>query len=229
MSIISDNIASIKENIKSAALRAGRDPGGITLVAVSKTVDTKEILDAYDNAGQIDFGENRVQELVRKYDERFNWHMIGHLQKNKVKYIVGKVKLIHSVDSIELMDEIEKCAFNQSKIVSFLLEVNISGEKSKFGVSLDAVLQIAMKMSQYRNITLQGLMTMAPNITDRVKIREIFRQLHDVYVDIKNKNIHNVNMKYLSMGMSNDYEVAVEEGANLVRIGTSVFTKAENV
>jgi len=229
MSTISDNIKTVKENIKNAALRSGRAAEDIILVAVSKTVGKAEILDAFDNSGQIHFGENKVQELVRKYDERFKWHLIGHLQKNKVKYIVDKVELIHSVDSVELMDEIEKYAIKSSKNVSFLLEVNISGEKSKFGVPPEDVLGIVTKMTQYRNITLKGLMTMAPNITDTEKIRHIFKQLYVMYIDINKKDIHNVNMKYLSMGMSNDYEVAIEEGANLVRVGTSIFTKAENV
>ena len=225
MSNISDNIEVVRRKINEAALRAGRNPDEITLIAVSKTVGKEEILDAYENAGQMVFGENRVQDLVSKYDENFKWHLIGHLQKNKIKYVIDKTCLIHSVDSVELMDELERYALKFSVQVDFLLQVNVSGEKSKFGVRPDEIFEIVTKMSQYRNIRLKGLMTMAPNITDVDKVRGIFKLLSSIYIDINSENYHNVSMQYLSMGMSNDYEVAIEEGANLVRVGTAIFTK----
>ena len=224
---IARNIFSVRERIRESAEKAGRNPDEITLVAVSKMVSKAEMIDAYENAGQVDFGENRVQSLIEKYVPEFNWHMIGHLQKNKVKYIVDKVKLIHSVDSIDLMDEIERQAKKASRQVPFLLQVNVSGEESKFGVKISEVEGIVMKMSQYRNISLEGLMTIAPNVTNSEKTRVFFNKLYNIYIDTKKERTHNVSMKYLSMGMSNDYEVAIAEGANLVRIGSSIFTKAE--
>ena len=225
MSEIAQRIKSVRERIAAAAIRAGRNPEEIQLIAVSKTVDIPQVLEAYEQAGQTVFGENRVQELVRKYDPRFQWHQIGHLQTNKVKYIVDKVDLIHSVDSLHLAEEIDRQGKKVERVVPILLQVNVSGEKSKFGVDFSEVLPLVTKMSQMRNISLKGLMTMAPNVTEPEKTRSIFRQLRTLYVDIESKNIDNVNMNYLSMGMSNDFEVAIEEGANLVRIGSSIFTK----
>ncbi len=225
MSEIAQRILAVKERIAKAATRVGRDPAEVQLIAVSKTVDIPQVLDAYENAGHTVFGENRVQELVRKYDSRFQWHQIGHLQTNKVKYIVDKVTLIHSVDSLHLAEEIDRQGKKIGKVVSVLLQVNVSGEESKFGVAPSEVFDLVTKMSQMRNISLKGLMTMAPNVTDPEKTRVFFRNLRNQYIDIKSKNIDNVNMNYLSMGMSNDFEIAIEEGANLVRIGTSIFTK----
>ena len=225
MSEIAQRIVQIRKRIAEAAARVGRPPEEIELIAVSKTVDIPQVLDAYENAGQVVFGENRVQELVRKYDERFQWHQIGHLQTNKVKYIVDKVTLIHSVDSLHLAEEIDRQGGKIGRVVPILLQVNVSGEESKFGVDPGEVFSLVTKMSQMRNISLKGLMTMAPNVTNPEETRTIFRKLRNQYIDIINKNIDNVNMKYLSMGMSNDFEIAVEEGANLVRIGSSIFTK----
>lgn len=225
MSEIAQRILEVRERIAKAATRVGRNPAEIQLIAVSKTVDIPQVLDAYENAGQTVFGENRVQELVRKYDSRFQWHQIGHLQTNKVKYIVDKVTLIHSVDSLHLAEEIDRQGKKIGKVVPVLLQVNVSGEQSKFGVAPSEVFDLVTKMSQMRNISLEGLMTMAPNVTDPEKTRVFFRNLREQYIDIRSKNIDNVNMKYLSMGMSNDFEIAIEEGANLVRVGTSIFTK----
>ncbi len=227
MSNISKNIQNVRERVTKAAIRSGRNPDDVRIIAVSKTVGKAEVLDAYENAGQIEFGENRVQELLKKYDrsEPFKWHLIGHLQTNKVKYVVDKTELIHSVDSIYLAEEIEKQAEKISRVVPFLLQVNVSGEESKFGITPEAVEGFVIKMSQYRNIRLEGLMTMAPNITNMENVRKIFKELHTIYIDISREKIHNIDMKYLSMGMSNDFEIAVEEGANLIRVGTSIFTK----
>ena len=229
MSEIADRIAEVRRRIADAAARVGRDPGEIQLIAVSKTVDIPQVLDAYENAGQMAFGENRVQELVRKYDPRFQWHQIGHLQTNKVKYIVDKVELIHSVDSLHLAEEINRQGEKIGKTVSVLLQVNVSGEESKFGVSPCEVFSLVTKMSQMRNISLKGLMTMAPNVTNPEKTRLFFRELKNIYIDIGNKKIDNVHMNYLSMGMSNDFEIAIEEGANLIRVGTSIFTKDKKI
>lgn len=225
MSEIAARIEQVRERIAKAALRVGRNPDEIQLIAVSKTVDIPQVLDAYENAGQTVFGENRVQELVRKYDPRFQWHQIGHLQTNKVKYIVDKATLIHSVDSLHLAEEIDRQGKRIDRVVPVLLQVNVSGEESKFGVDPSEVLGLVTKMSQMRNISLEGLMTMAPNVTNPENTRVFFRKLRQQYLDIESKNIDNVTMKYLSMGMSNDFEIAVEEGANLVRVGTSIFTK----
>lgn len=198
MSEIAQRILEVRERIAKAATRVGRNPAEIQLIAVSKTVDIPQVLDAYENAGQTVFGENRVQELVRKYDSRFQWHQIGHLQTNKVKYIVDKVTLIHSVDSLHLAEEIDRQGKKIGKVVPVLLQVNVSGEQSKFGVAPSEVFDLVTKMSQMRNISLEGLMTMAPNVTDPEKTRVFFRNLREQYIDIRSKNIDNVNMKYLS-------------------------------
>ena len=230
------NISDVRERIKNAALRSGRNPEDVKLIAVTKTVDVPQLLSAYEGANQICFGENRVQELMRKQEvleahkeikDNIEWHLIGHLQTNKVKYIIDKVSLIHSVDSVALIEELEKQACKKACNASFLLQVNVSKEDTKYGVSLDEVRYIVTKMSQYRNITLKGFMTMAPYVTEPEKARSVFKDLYNMYIDLSYEKTHNVCMKYLSMGMSNDFEVAVEEGANLVRLGTSIFTKVK--
>lgn len=241
MDAIKNNINYLRERIAIAAAKSGRKPEDITLVAVSKMADSEDVIAAM-KAGQFAFGENRVQELLKKYNEINEklvaigdgeseklpppeWHLIGHLQKNKVKYIIDKVKLIHSVDSIELAEVIEKRAKKENKIVSFLLQVNVSGEKSKFGVSPEEVFDFVTKMSNFSNVRLEGLMTMAPYVTNPEYARPVFKKLKRLYLDNYVKEFHNVSMKYLSMGMSNDFEIAIEEGANIVRIGSSIFHK----
>ena len=195
------------------------------MVAVSKTKPVDMLREAYDLGVRV-FGENKVQEIREKYEmlpKDIQWHMIGHLQTNKVKYIVDKVKLIHSVDSPRLAEVIEKEAEKHDRTVDILLEVNVAEEESKFGVRTSEVLSLAEKVVQLPHIRLRGLMTIAPFVENPEKNRAIFANLHDLYVDIKEKNIDNGTVSILSMGMTNDYEVAIEEGATMVRIGTGIF------
>lgn len=197
----------------------------MTLIAVSKTKPAEMIKEIYA-CGQRDFGENKVQELTEKYGELpadIRWHQIGHLQRNKVKYIVGKAALIHSVDSLRLAEAIQTEAQKKQIIVPILIEVNISGEESKFGVSKKEVLPLLEQISQFGNIKVKGLMTIAPYVTNSEENRVLFRNLRKLSVDIIEKNINNIDMEILSMGMTNDYEVAIEEGATMVRVGTGIF------
>ena len=178
--------------------------------------------------GILDLGENRVQELTGKYDiidRKCNWHLIGHLQTNKVKYIIDKVKLIHSVDRLELAQEINKRAQSHGITVDVLVQVNVSGEESKFGVALEEAREMVEKMSAFSNIRIRGFMTMAPFAENPESIRYVFSKLRDFSIDIRKENLDNNNMDILSMGMSNDFEVAIEEGSNMVRIGTALFGK----
>ena len=179
----------------------------------------------YD-AGARDFGENKVQELCQKYEELpqdIRWHMIGHLQRNKVKQVVGKAALIHSVDSYRLAQEISLQAQKQNITVPILIEVNIAKEESKFGIAKEDTIQLVEEIAELPNLTIQGLMTIAPFVDDPEDNRLYFREIKQLSVDIKNKNIDNVTMDVLSMGMTNDYEVAIEEGATIVRVGTGIF------
>ena len=210
--MIKENYEKVKEKVIKACERAGRNPQDVTLIAVSKTKPLEDLREAYA-AGARDFGENKVQELVDKMPEMpsdIRWHMIGHLQRNKVKYIVGKVYLIHGVDSLRLAQEISKEAVKQGVTVNILMEVNIAEEESKFGAALPG-------------ISLKGLMTIAPYVTNPEENREVFAKLRQLAIDISAKNIDNVTMNVLSMGMTGDYEVAVEEGATFVRVGTGIF------
>ncbi|MBR4169846.1 MAG: YggS family pyridoxal phosphate-dependent enzyme [Lachnospiraceae bacterium] len=223
--MIKDNLSEVQRNIASAVKRSGRREEDVCLIAVSKTKPVSLIMEAYD-AGIRDFGENKVQELVSKYEEMpkdIRWHMIGHLQTNKVKYIVDKAYMIHSVDSLKLAQQISKEAQKQNKTCDILLEVNVADELSKFGLSCDQVCETAEMIAKLPAIRIRGLMTVAPYVDDPEKNRTIFRKLKQLSVDITNKNIDNVFMDTLSMGMSGDYEVAIEEGAKYVRVGTSVF------
>ncbi len=222
---IAHNVDEINKRIEVSAKKSGRNPDDITLIAVSKTVDADVIRCAYDH-GIRDFGENKVQEIMNKYDKLpgdVRWHLIGHLQKNKVKYIIDKVVMIHSVDSYSLIDEIESKAAKCDKVMDILLQVNVSGEESKFGVSPDEVLDYVRYISQKPHIRLRGLMTIAQYAQNTEETRPIFAKLSEIYIDIKQERLDNVYMDYLSMGMSNDFEVAIEEGANLIRVGTSIF------
>ncbi len=220
------NIEDVRRRIAEAAASAGRS-GDITLIAVTKTIPHERIIEAID-AGITDLGENRVQELTDKIgavDREVNWHMIGHLQKNKVKYIIEKVKLIHSVDSEELCDEIQKRAERAGRIVDVLVQVNVSGEESKFGIPPERTEEFLRRVSEKSNIRVRGLMTIAPLVDDPEKTRPYFRKMYEIFIDIKRKTINNISMDYLSMGMSNDFEVAIQEGSNMVRIGTAIFGK----
>lgn len=220
-----ENLLAVEDRIETACRRAGRKRSEVTLVAVSKTKPVEMLREAYDLGVRV-FGENKVQEIRGKYEMLpgdIQWHMIGHLQTNKVKYIVDKVRLIHSVDSLNLARVIEKEAEKQNRTVDILLEVNVAEEESKFGLKTSEVLPLVEKVMQLPHIRLRGLMTIAPFVENPEKNRAIFANLHDLYVDIKEKNIDNDTVSILSMGMTNDYEVAIEEGSTMVRIGTGIF------
>jgi len=223
--VIKENIEKIKLRVASAAQKSGRDPKDVKIIAVTKTVDTARIMEAID-AGVTDVGENRVQELCNKYDiigAQCNWHLIGSLQTNKVKYIIDKVALIHSLDRIELAEEIQKRAERISRVVDVLVQVNVAKEETKSGIYLEQAYDFVKEVSKYGNIRIRGLMTIAPFAENPEEVRFVFRELHKLYIDISRENADNINMDYLSMGMSNDFEIAIEEGSNMVRIGTAIF------
>ncbi len=223
--MIADHIKMVEDKIVAACKDSGRNVEDVTLIAVSKTKPVPALQEAYDY-GCRDFGENKVQELVDKFDKLpkdIRWHMIGHLQRNKVKYIVDKAYLIHSVDSFRLAQEISKEAAKKEITVSILIEVNVANEESKFGVRCEDVQQIIEDISELPNLRIRGLMTIAPYVENAEENRQYFEKLRQIYVDIKSKNIDNVYMEVLSMGMTGDYEVAVSEGATYVRVGTGIF------
>lgn len=222
---IAQNIRQVESRIDAACSRSGRDRQDVTLIAVSKTKPVSMLMEAYD-CGCRHFGENKVQELVDKYEQMpkdIKWHMIGHLQRNKVKYVVDKAYLIHGVDSLRLAEEISKEAIKKNIIAHILVEVNVAGEETKFGTSGEEALALVRKISDLPSIQVEGLMTIAPYVENPEKNREYFKSLYQLSVDISGKNIDNVNMDVLSMGMTGDYEVAVEEGATYVRVGTGIF------
>lgn len=222
---IQENIKAVEDRIAAECQKAGRDPEDVTLIAVSKTKPVEMLREAYEY-GCRDFGENKVQELLDKYEEMprdIRWHMIGHLQRNKVKYIVDKVYLIHSVDSLRLAEEISKEAMKKQVTVKILIEINVAEEESKYGVRLEEAEELIRAAALLPNICICGLMTIAPCVEDPEENRPIFRSLKKLAVDIKMKNIDNVHMGVLSMGMTGDYEVAIEEGATMVRVGTGIF------
>lgn len=223
------NIENTLEDIKKSANNSNRNPDKIQLIAVTKTIDTDIIQEAI-NYGVTDIGENKVQELVRKYEEIgpvVKWHLIGHLQRNKVKYIIDKVDLIHSLDSYRLAKEINKRAKQVDRTIECLVQVNVSGEDTKFGTSPNELQELLNKVSIFKNIKIVGLMTMAPHVENKEDTREYFKTLKDLADEINKLKIKNIEMKYLSMGMSNDFEVAVEEGSNLVRVGSRIFGKRD--
>ena len=224
--MIADNLREVLENIKSAKVRSPRACENASLIAVSKTKPVSMLQEVYD-LGIRDFGENKVQELVDKYEvlpKDIRWHMIGHLQRNKVKYIVDKVYLIHSVDSLRLAEEISKQAVKKGVVCSILIEVNIAGEDSKFGVRETAdVIALVRDISRLPGVAVKGLMTVAPYTDDPAQNRGVFQAMKQLSVDIAKENIDNVSSEILSMGMSGDYEVAIEEGATYIRVGTNIF------
>ena len=225
MSYLSENLNEIESRIQSSCERCNRRRSDVLLIAVSKTKPLQLLEEAYRN-GIRDFGENRIQEMSQKAEqlpEDIRWHMIGHLQKNKVKAAVKHAHIIHSVDSLELAKVISSEAVKQSKTVRILLEINVAGEESKFGYSPSGVLTDLSLIAALPNIKIEGLMTIAPYTSDPESNRTYFEQLKQLSVDINNKNIDNVSMNILSMGMSGDFEVAIEEGATMVRVGTSIF------
>ena len=225
MNRIEENIIEVKKNIEASAKKAGRDPLKTTLIAVSKTKPVEDMLVAY-NAGIRDFGENKVQEIVDKYDKipkDARFHMIGHLQKNKVKYIVDKVCMIHSVDSFELAEVIEKESVKKNVTTDILIEVNIAGEESKFGVKPKDAAELCKKISKLPHVRVRGLMTVAPYVENAEENRQYFVGLRQLGIDINSQNIDNIYIEILSMGMSKDYCIATEEGASFVRVGTDIF------
>ena len=223
--MIKENLEEVREKIRQACQRSGRREEDVTLISVSKTKPVEMLREAYE-AGSRDFGENRVQEIMEKYGqmpEDVRWHMIGHLQKNKVRQVIDKAVLIHSVDTVELAEQIEKDAAKRDLTVDILLEVNVAEEESKFGFRTEEVEAAVMKIKEFPHVHIKGLMTIAPFVSNSEDNREVFKKLYQLYVDIRSKNIDNVNMSVLSMGMTGDYEVAVEEGATMIRVGTSIF------
>ena len=223
--MVAEQLKEVEERIQKACDRAGRARSDVQLIAVSKTKPVPVVMEAYTEGIRV-FGENKVQELTEKYEQMpkdIHWHMIGHLQRNKVKYIVDKVDMIHSVDSLRLAEEIEKEAEKKNCIVNALIEVNVAEEESKFGVQESDVLPLIEQLSSFKHLKLQGLMTIAPNVENPEENRAYFARLRKLLVDIREKNIDNINMSVLSMGMTNDYEVAIEEGATMVRVGTGIF------
>ena len=224
---ISENIKSIREKIDNAAQKAGRDPKDVLLLAVSKTVDVPRIKAAVAE-GLDELGENHVQEIMEKYEPMgpdVKWHMIGHLQTNKVKYIIDKVKLIHSVESLKLAEEINKQAKKHGLVMDILVEINMAKEESKYGIMPEDAPAFIESLSSLENIRVRGLMTVAPNVENGEENRAYFRNMKKLLVDINAKNINNINMDVLSMGMTGDYITAVEEGATIVRVGTGIFGK----
>ena len=222
---IKENIKEVENIIAQECEKAGRSPSDVTLIAVSKTKHVELLKEAFAY-GCRDFGENKVQELLDKYEalpSDIRWHMIGHLQRNKVKYIVDKVYMIHSVDSLRLAEEISKEASKKNVCVNILIEVNVADEETKYGVSCEEVRQLVCDIAKLPNIRIKGLMTIAPFVDDAEENRLHFQKLKKIAVDIMQKNIDNIDMEILSMGMTGDYPVAVSEGATYVRVGTGIF------
>ncbi|MCC8024337.1 MAG: YggS family pyridoxal phosphate-dependent enzyme [Clostridium sp.] len=223
--MIKTQLEEVREHVEAACLRAGRKPSEVTLIAVSKTKPVPMLKEAYD-CGARDFGENKVQEIVTKkpeLPEDIRWHMIGHLQRNKVNQVIDKAVLIHSVDSLRLAQQIESDAARKGLDVDILLEVNVAREESKYGFLMEEVEEAVMTIKDFPHVHIKGLMTIAPFVENPEENREIFKKLFDFAVDIGSKNIDNVTMDVLSMGMTGDYEVAIEEGATMVRVGTGIF------
>lgn len=224
-SLIASNLEEVRERIQSACIRCGRDPKEVTLISVSKTKPLSDLKEAYE-AGAREFGENKVQEIVSKAPEMpedARFHMIGHLQRNKVKQVLNYVTLIHSVDSVRLAKQIQEEAEKAGRHADVLLEVNVAKEESKFGLMPEEVEEAVQIIRTFSNVHIRGLMTIAPFVENSEENRPIFQKLYQLAVDIKSKNIDNVSMDVLSMGMTGDYEVAVEEGATMIRVGTGIF------
>ena len=225
METIKNNLEVINEKIKKAALKVNRNPQEIKLVAVTKTATIEQIKEAI-SAGVKIIGENKVQEGKEKYQilsADIEWHLVGHLQTNKVKYAIEIFDLIHSVDSIKLAKEIDRRSLQFGMITNVLVEVNVSGEETKYGIKSEEVEPFLKEISEFSRIKVRGLMTITPIAEDKEEVRPYFRKLRELSKEIKSKNIKNVKMDYLSMGMTDDFEVAIEEGANMVRIGRGIF------
>lgn len=222
---IENNIVKIKENIAQALKKSRRENEKVELIAVTKTVDIDRINNAI-RLGILNIGENKVQELETKYDiigNEVNYHMIGHLQTNKVRNIIGKTKLVHSLDRISLAKELDKRSKRDNIVTEVLLQVNVAEEESKFGLKVNEVLFFIEDILEFENIKIRGLMTIAPLTNDEIILRKVFRTLSDLKDNIISRNYSNLSMDYLSMGMTNDYKIAIEEGSNIVRIGSGIF------
>ena len=223
--MVVENLAEVERRVCAACERAGRPREEVTLIAVSKTKPVSMIEELLPGGTQ-DFGENKVQELCEKYEQlpkEIRWHLIGHLQRNKVKYVVDKACLIHSVDSLRLAETISEEAVKRQLTVPVLIEVNVAGEESKFGVSPEETEELIREIAKLPGMAVKGLMTIAPFVENPEENRVHFANLKKLCVDIKMKNIDNVSMNVLSMGMTGDYEVAIEEGATMIRVGTGIF------
>ena len=223
--VVKENLMEVRKHMEEACRRAGRNVDEVTLIAVSKTKPEEMLMEAYE-AGARDFGENKVQEILEKrpeIPEDARFHMIGHLQRNKVRQVIDKVVLIHSVDSLRLAEQIETEAEKKDLHVDILLEVNVARDESKYGFFLEEVEDALKKISQYSHLTVKGLMTIAPYVENPEENRDIFKKLYQLFIDIKSKNIDNGTMSVLSMGMTGDYQVAIEEGSTMIRVGTGIF------
>jgi len=223
--IIKNNLEIINEKIKKAALKTNRNPEEIKLVAVTKTATIEQIKEAISVGVKI-IGENKVQEAKEKYQilsTDIEWHLVGHLQTNKVKYAIEIFDLIHSVDSIKLAKEIDKRSLQFGMITNVLVEVNVSGEETKYGIKPEEVEPFLEEISEFSRIKVRGLMTIAPIVEDKEEVRPYFRKLRKLFEKVKIENMKNIRMDYLSMGMTEDFETAIEEGANMVRIGRGIF------
>ena len=215
----------VKKHVEEACKRVGRDPREVTVIAVSKTKPL-EMVEELRKEKVLDFGENKVQEILTKepeLPEDIRWHMIGHLQTNKVRQIVGKACLIHSVDSLHLAETIHKESVKKGIVTQILLEVNVAEEESKFGFHAEEVENTLKQIQGLSGVCVRGLMTIAPFVDNSEDNRPVFQKLNKLYVDMKSKNIDNGTMNILSMGMTGDFEVAIEEGATMVRVGTGIF------
>ena len=222
---IKDNVQFLLQEVKSVCDNSNIDNREVKIVAVTKTVGINEMKEAIES-GLTEFGENRVQELMGKineFDESVTWHMIGHLQRNKVKYIIDKISLIHSLDSIRLAEEIQSQSFKRQKKTDVLIEVNIGGEDSKFGVKPDEIVEFARMVCGYSNIRLRGLMTVAPFEEAPENVRPLMKMMYQKYTELKSLNLENSLIDTLSMGMSNDFKIALEEGATMIRVGSLIF------
>ena len=225
--MVKENLQEVIHNMEIACKNSGRDMKDVTLIAVSKTKPNDLIMEAYES-GIRDFGENKVQDLVKKSEELpkdIRWHMIGHLQTNKVRQLLGNTVLIHSIDSIRLADTIDTEAKKKNIHVDGLLEINVAKEASKYGFIEDELEEVLPIFARYKNLHIKGFMTIAPNVDDAEENREIFKKLKKMSVDINQKNYDNIEVRFLSMGMTGDYVVALEEGADFVRVGTGIFGK----
>ena len=225
MSSVKENLNKVRGMIKSACAEAGRDESEVTLIAVSKTKPNEMIMEAYED-GVRDFGENYVQELVDKMEslpKDIRWHMIGHLQRNKVKYVVGKVALIHAVDSMRLAEEINKEAGKLGIVQDILIEVNMGREETKFGVYEEDAIALVKEIATLPNVRIKGLMTSAPYVVESDENLKIFHKIMGLAVDIRNENVDNVYMGVMSMGMSQDFVAAIKEGSTMVRVGSLIF------